>query len=109
MIERRWAFVGAIIGIFVLLLIMVLGGEERVASLKEIEELEINTKVIIIGGVVSERKFGEGVMLELDNGIEVLCDSCDFNLEGEEIEVMGKVYDFYGEKRVLAYRIVAIE
>jgi len=109
MISRRWAFVGAIIGIFVLLLIMVYSDEKKVNSQEEIEKLEINTKVILKGFVVSERKFGDGVMIELDNGIEVLCDSCSFGFEEKEIEVKGKVYDVYGDKKVSVFRIVVSE
>jgi aspartyl-tRNA synthetase len=116
MISRRWAFVLSVLGIFVLLLIMVYSGEKRIESLKELESLEVNSKVILKGVVVSERKFGEGVMLELRVGegeiMEVLCDSSgigETDLEGKEIEVIGKIEEIYGEKKVLAYRMVVLE
>ncbi len=112
MISRRWAFIGAIIGIFVLLLIMIYSDEKKVNSQEEIDSLEINSKVILKGLVVSERKFGESVILELDNEIEVLCDSCGIGqvqFEEKEIEVKGKIYDVYGDKKVLAFRIVVLE
>jgi hypothetical protein len=108
-VSRRWSFIVVIVGILVLLLVMVFGGEKRVESLEEVEELEINSKVILRGIVLSERKFGEGKMLEMDNGIEVLCDSCSLGFEGKKIEVKGKIYNVYENKKVLALRMVVLE
>ena len=91
---------------------MVFWGEKRVESLEEVESLEINQKVIVSGIVKSERGFGEGVMLELRGGIEVLCDSCGFEkggFEGKKIEVKGKIYNVYENKKVLAFRMVVLE
>jgi len=111
MIERRWAFVLTIVGIFVLLLIMVYSGEDRVSSQEEIDKLEVNSKVILKGLVEGERKFGEGVMLSLsvqDNGelIEVLCENCGYGNVGKRVEILGVVKEIYGEKKVEALRVM---
>lgn len=116
-ISRRWTFVGSIVGLFVLLLIMVYSGEGRIGSLEELESLEVNEKVVLIGEIESERKFGDGVLLVLvleegdkesgeDEKIEVLCSSCGYGNVGKRAEIFGLVREIYGVKKVEALKVV---
>lgn len=116
MIERRWAFVLTIIGIFVLILIVVYSKETRVDSQEDIDELEVNRKIIVSGEIESERKFGNGIMMSLDvsenegegegEEIEVLCDNCRYGNVGKRVGIIGVIIDVYGEKKVEALRVV---
>ena len=106
---RRWAFIIGILGLFILILIMFFSGEIKVESGRELENLEVNQQVVVRGGVVGERSFGEGVKFKLDNEIFVICDNCGFGFVGKEIEVYGVVEDIYGEKMVGVLRMVVLE
>jgi hypothetical protein len=99
---RRWAFVVAILGMFVLLFFLSYG-EKEVDSL---EGLEINQRVLVGGTVVEERAISGGRILRLENGIEVVCE-CVGSFKGREVSVIGIVSEFEGEKQVDVLRIAA--
>ena len=101
---RRWAFVVAVLGMFVLLLFLGFG-EEEVGSYSELQELEINSRVVVSGEVVSERVIsGRRRLLELDSGIVAVCE-CVGNFAEERVEILGVVSEFEGERQVEVLRI----
>ena len=108
-IMRKLAFIISIFGIFVLVLVMFFSGEIKVEDVEDLDELEVNSKVIVDGKIVGERNFGEGVKFELDNGLFVLCDNCGVGFIGRKVEVYGAVEDVYGEKMVGVLRMVVLE
>ncbi len=96
---RRLAFVVVIVGMFVLLLLLNLE-PETVESLEDLEGLEINTRVVVSGEVVSERVLYLGKrLLVLENGIELVC-SCSGGFIGREVFVEGVVSEYGGKKQV---------
>ena len=73
---RRWAFVIAILGMFVLALLMNYLPAKEIKSYEDLQDLEINARVSLNGEVVEERIIYEGTkILILDN-----YDSFTFNL-----------------------------
>jgi len=102
---RRFAFIIAIIGMFVLSLFM--GGEgKEIESYEELQGLEINAKVSVSGKVLEEKVIYEGTKLFiLDTGIDLVCE-CIESFEGKEIEVEGIVSEFEGIKQVRVLRVV---
>jgi len=99
---RRWAFAAAMIGLFVLFVLVNLPAK-RVENL---EGLEAGQKVSLEGVVVEEKIiFGDEVLIELDNGIELVCTGCETGLEGEMIGVSGKVEEYEGARQVRVLRI----
>ena len=100
---RRWAFIIAILGMFVLLVLMNFSGKE-IGSYSELEELEINQKVYLSGKVVSERAAGEKIILTLDKNITLICD-CDWSFKDKEISVVGIVGEYENRKQVQVLRI----
>jgi hypothetical protein len=102
---RRWAFIIAVLGIFVLIVFMVFGGVGEVDEAGDLDGLVENSKVRVLGVVQGERGWGEDVLLVLDNGVEVVVDgSVGFGLKGKEVEVIGVVEEWEG-KRVRALKV----
>jgi len=100
---RRFAFVIAILGMFVLVLLLN-KSEIEVNNYEELEGLEINERVIVNGFVVSERYIFEEVLLTLDNNLELICE-CVGNFEGREINAVGVVEDYKGKKQIRVLEI----
>jgi DNA/RNA endonuclease YhcR with UshA esterase domain len=101
---RRFAFVIAIIGMFVLAMFMGRGNLE-IESRENLEQLEINRKVSLSGKVVEERVLYVGTkMFILDNGIELVCECVD-SFQGEDVVVEGVVSEFENKKQVNVLKI----
>ena len=99
---RRWAFVIFIVGIFLMFVFLNLSPVET----NEIANLELNTLVSVSGEVVGERIIYAGTrILELDNGVVVLCE-CGESFKGKEIKVVGRVSDYEGTRQVVAEEIL---
>jgi len=99
---RRWAFVVAVFGMFVLVMFLGFFGKE----VESLEGLEVNQKVYLEGEVVEERfLFGNSRLLVLDNGIELVCE-CSGSFKGRDVEVVGVVSEFEGNKQVEVLEIV---
>ena len=95
---RRFAFVIVILGMFVLVLLLSKGAI-GIDSYEELEKLEINERVIVSGVVVSERVIFEDRLLELDNGLELVCE-CEGGFKGNKVEVVGVVEEYRGRKQI---------
>jgi hypothetical protein len=102
---RRWAFVVFVVGVFTMFVLMNLSPKE-ISESREIEKLELNSRVSISGEVVSEKVIYEGTkILELGSGIIVLCE-CDGSFKGKEIKVVGKILDYEGTRQIVAEEIL---
>ncbi len=101
---RRWVFIVVILGMLVLVGVMIFY-VRGVESYSDLEELEINQKVRLSGLVVSEKViYGDEKILELDNGIELICEGCGL-FEGEDVFVEGVVEEYKDGKQVRVLRI----
>ncbi|MFH1290467.1 MAG: hypothetical protein ABIH92_03600 [Nanoarchaeota archaeon] len=101
---RKWAFIVAILGMFVMVLFLNLE-PEKVEDYSDLEELELNTRVSVMGKVVSERLiYGRTELLVLDNGIDLVFEGVG-NFENEEIEVVGVVSEYNEKKQVTVEKI----
>ena len=108
---RKYAFIVAILGIAFLLGLLILSPKE-LGSLDELDSMEINEKVMLKGKVGSERDFGDFriwklSVIEGDTEIdfEVICD-CKESYLGREIEIVGLVSEFNGERQVRVLRVL---
>ena len=97
----------ALFGIFILGLLMIIIKPVEIDNLKDLDNLEINTKVEIEGKVVEERVLYEGTKLIKINDLEVICE-CSKSFKGEEIRIEGMVEKFDGKKQVRALRVEVI-
>ena len=101
---RRFAFAISIFGLLVLALLLNLI-PIKVENYSELDNFEINQKVILEGKIMEERILFEGTkMLVLDNGIELICE-CNENFKGKNIEVAGVVEEYNGKKQVRVLKI----
>lgn len=102
---RRWAFVIFVLGIFIMFVL----GEYYIFEIEGgegLESLEINSRVRVSGEVISERVIYQGTrLLELDNGINVLCE-CKENLLTKKLFVVGKVSEYDGRKQIIAEEVL---
>ena len=103
MVQRRFAFIGTIIGIALLAFLTLWPARE--ISMNDWESLADNEKVVIIGNVKDIRDSGDSLAFKLD-GAEFICRKCDKNIEGKEVEILGVVEEFDGRKRVRVLKIV---
>lgn len=92
----------AILGIAFLLGVMVFPNYIEVNS-ANIENMEINEKVVISGVVDNEREFGDFKILKI-NGVDIICD-CEDQLINEEIIVKGVVSEYQSQKQIMALTI----
>lgn len=115
---RKYAFIVAILGIAFLLGLLILPAkkivEERsgLVEINNLEELEINDKVIFSGKVGSESDFGDFKIWKLsaitsgaEMDFDVVCD-CRESYLGREVEIVGLVSEFNGERQVRVLRIL---
>ncbi len=94
-----------VVGVFTMFVLMNLSPKE-ISESREIEKLELNSRVSISGEVVSEKVIYEGTkILELGSGIIVLCE-CDGSFKGKEIKVVGKILDYEGTRQIVAEEIL---
>ncbi|MBU0760129.1 MAG: hypothetical protein KJ600_01155 [Nanoarchaeota archaeon] len=101
---RRFAFVIAILGMFVLVLLL---SQKPVSVIgyEDLEDLELNTRVEVVGEVVSEKIiYGDNKVLVLDGGIELVCEGVG-GFVGNEVRVVGVVNEYDGKKQVSVLEI----
>jgi len=98
---RRWAFIIVVLGMFFLGFMLVQEGKV-VSSLEELEDLEVNQKVVIEGEIIESRLlYGNTRLLKLDSGIELICE-CSFS---GSVKVDGIVSEYEGKKQVEVLKI----
>ena len=85
---RKIAFIIAIMGIG-FLLIFLLAAQKEISSAEEVNSLAVNSKVMLIGFVESERDFGDFKIWNV-NGIEVVC-NCEESFLDKEVEIIGVI------------------
>lgn len=102
---RRRAFVVFILGMAVLSFYFIKQPVET--SIEKLDELELNTRLIVSGRVTSEKVIYLGTnLLEIDNFIQVVCTSCREKLLGKNIKVIGRVSNYKGKKQITAEKII---
>ena len=102
---RRFAFVIAIVGLFLLALLLNQKPKE-VSDYEGLRNFEINSKVIVEGRVVSEKLIYDGnKILTLDNGLELICE-CSENFKGKIVEVVGIVEEYNDKKQIRVLRLL---
>ncbi|MBX4211946.1 hypothetical protein KW787_00620 [Candidatus Pacearchaeota archaeon] len=101
---RRLAFITAIAGLFILLLVFTLSPPKQASTTGDITNLENNERVVVSGVVVEERSFGTMKIIKLDNNIEIITDKGIY-LVNKTILALGKITDFTGQRRVSALKI----
>ena len=102
---RRFAFVIFMLGMFFLVLHFNRGAIE-VSDVEGLSKLGVNERVLVEGSVVNERIiYGETRIIELDDGIRLICECGGFL--GEEIEFEGVVEEYEWEKQVRVLKIRA--
>ncbi len=104
---RRISFIIAILGIFVLILLIWLIPEVKINSKDDLSGLVDNQRVRLSGFVEGERNY-EGILIFYINGIKVVCSGCD-SLEGREIEINGIVEEYEGKKEVEVLEISILD
>ena len=73
---RRYALPLAVLGIFILFVILLNLKPLEVFSPSELENLETNSIVYIQGTVLKEIKYDKTSILNLENQFQLICDSC---------------------------------
>jgi len=104
---RKYAFIVSILGIAVLLGLLILSPRE-LGSLEELDNIEINEKVVLEGKVESERDFGDFKVLSI-RGIEIVCEcggEDDGSYLNKEVKIIGLVEEFRDKRQVRVLRIV---
>src|SRR3989338_9555344 len=106
---RQWAFVISIVGMFVLILLFLRSGVV-VEDYEGLSDLEVNTKVVFSGKVISERVLSGGKtrIMEIEKNITAVCD-CDRGFKGKNVKIEGIVEEFNGEKQVRVLRIGVVD
>ncbi len=94
---RRSSFIFAILGISFLFYLLIFE-EIKIEELKDLEDLEINSKIILVGFVDEEKDFGTFKILKI-KGIDVVC-NCFESYLNEEIIVEGYVSEYLGKKQI---------
>jgi len=105
---RRFAFIVAIVGLFVFALLLNFGGKEM-KNYEDLEKLEVNQRVSVSGKVIDERVvFGNERVLMLNNGIEMICE-CDRSYKGSVVEVEGVVEEYKEKRQVRVLKIIVLD
>jgi len=73
---KRLSLITALLGIFILLILLNFSPAIQVNSPSELEKLTENTKVWTSGRVISEKTYENTKILKLDNQIILYCSSC---------------------------------
>ena len=103
---RKLGFILAVIGIAILLSLLLFKPKE-ISSIENINNLTINSKVLLKGLVESERDFGNFKIWGI-KGIEVVCD-CKESYLDKEVEVIGVVEEFNDKKQVRVLKVFEVE
>ena len=108
MLLKKISFIAAVTGIGVLLLLMAWPSYMNINEI-DIHELEVNTKVDVIGNVKSERDLGDFKILRLENkDFDIICD-CEESYLDKDVEVFGKIEEYEGKKQVRVLSISALK
>lgn len=99
---RKLAFIVSLIGIFVLLGFFMLPAQ-IITNSNDILELKLNTKVILVGTVDSERAYGDFRILSIQ-GVTVTCNCLESYL-GKKVEILGVVENYEKKKQIEILRI----
>jgi len=86
-----------ILGISFLFYVLIFG-ETRIETFEDLEDLEINSKVILKGFVEEEKNFGTFKILKI-HGIDIVC-NCEKSYLENEIVVEGIVSEYLGKKQI---------
>ncbi len=100
---RRYAFIAAIFGLAVLLVIFIEAKPVEVNNFDELNALDLNTKILISGKVESERDLGDFLIMNL-KGVELVC-NCAGNYLEKFVEVEGVVEEYNGRKQIGVLKI----
>jgi len=96
---RRFAFIIAFLGMLVLVF-MLNGVVVEVKNYSDLDDLEINQRVLVAGEVVGERLiFGGSKILILESGLELVCE-CSGNFEGKMVRAEGVISEFKEKKQI---------
>ena len=101
---KRIALLIAVMGLFVLGLLMLNLKAVEVGNEDDLKKLEVNTKVIVEGRVAEERVLYLGTKLLIINDLEVICE-CSESFKGRRIRVEGLVDEFNGKRQVRVLKI----
>lgn len=104
---RKWSFVIALAGISFFVFLLFIGNYHDVSDVKELGSMELHTKVVLEGEVVSERVFDDFRILEV-NGVDVVC-NCKKSYLERVIRVEGLVSEFNGKRQIKALSIGILE
>ena len=101
---RKYAFIIAILGIFVLLLFLNYQAPIPVSAPENLKNLTENQKVLTRGTVIEEKFQKSNKILVLDNNLEILCDIKSPYYVNKNITILG-VYDNFQKPRIKAMEI----
>ena len=101
---KKIAFIVALLGIAILLGLLFFSDYKVVSNSEELDGLEINSKVKVVGKVGSERIAGEDFKILRMEGFDfdITCDCCGEDLLDKEVEINGIVSEYEGQKQVEA-------
>ncbi|MDO8460084.1 MAG: hypothetical protein Q7S74_03175 [Nanoarchaeota archaeon] len=102
---RRIVLILTLLGLFVLVLLL----NKQPVDIQNVDELnglESNQRVHIVGQVISERKLSaSNEILVLDNGLNLFC-ACTISFKGKNIDSLSVIDDYNGKKEIRVLRIV---
>ena len=100
---KKLAIILGILGLGILVSLLIKGGQE----VKNIDGLIVGEVVKIEGVVDSERKFGAGKLLIIED-IPVYCE-CDGKYSGKNVLVAGIIEKFPDDLRIRAFRVEILD
>ena len=106
---RIFALIMAIIGVSFLIGMLIWPNYELVVDMSDLQKLEINDQVVLIGKVQDVRDFGGFFVMDV-NDIDVVynCDEeCDYS--GKDVEVKGLVSVYESKKQIEVLRMRVLE
>lgn len=103
-IERRWTFVGTLIGLFILGFLSLFLMPVEIDSFEDLEKLPDQTMVFLHAQVISERASNGVVTLGTSQNITVLCE-CSGHFRTRSVDILGAVERFDEKTRIRAYRV----
>ena len=102
---KKASIVIAVIGIFILLIMLNFSQPIQVNSQKDISILIENSKVQTKGKVMSEKQIGNEKFLNLDNNLEIICRTCPSYL-GQIIYIEGIIEKYQNKTQIQALKII---
>lgn len=102
---RKTSLVIALIGIFILLIMLNFSHPIQVNSQKDLSSLIENSKVQTKGKVIGEKQIGNEKILNLDNHLEIICRTCPSYL-GQIIYIEGIIEKYQNKTQIQALKII---